>query len=103
MDRQRAQLLNQTLPIGRREPSARKEGGLEPADRVSSGEKVVTHLPLIDDRALSVGKFHRHLPKQLQVRITLPLPCGGRKTPLPQPHPPRPPTAAAGCLRARTL
>src|SRR2546428_13405042 len=98
MDRQRAQLLNQTLPIGRREPSARKEGSLDPADRVSSGEKVVTHLPLIDDRALSVGKFHRHLPKQLQVRITLRFRRGGRTPNVPTQHlPTRPPSPATGC------
>src|SRR5207247_2891020 len=78
MDRQRAQLPNQTLPIGRREPSVRKERSLEPADRVSSGEKVVTYLPLIDDRALSVGKLHRNLPEQHQVRITLRLSCAAR-------------------------
>src|SRR2546428_3839451 len=96
MDRQRAQLLNQTLPIGRREPAGRKEGSLDPADRVSSGEKVVTHLPLIDDRALSVGKFHRHLPKQLQVRITLPLSRGGRTSPVKSTRTCRPPAAAAG-------
>src|SRR5439155_23219651 len=78
MDRQRAQLPNQTLPIGRGEPSARKERSLEPADRVSSGEKVVTYLPLIDDRALSVGKLHRNLLEQPQVRITLRLSRGPR-------------------------
>src|SRR5437773_686600 len=88
MDRQRAQLPNQTLPIGRGEPSARKERSLEPADRVSSGEKVVTYLPLIDDRALSVGKLHRNLLEQPQVRITLRLSCGARA---PQRLHPRPP------------
>src|SRR5437667_11506801 len=98
MDRQRAQLLNQTLPIARREPSARKKGSLEPADRVSSGEKVVTHLPLIDDCALSVGKFHHHLPKQPQVRITPRFRRGGRTPDATAQHlPTRPPSPATGC------